>query len=114
MLDISEFVKMPEDMNYIGSFFAWSPSSVFTEEIWDNSNFFPSWGVYILCLIPATVTFILATALVLVCAVASLIPFLACYIILMCTCHTASLQKIHAKVTKSVGLRNFWKEVRNF
>jgi len=36
--DVSLIVKMPPDVQYVGSFFAWSPYSVFNENVWNKKK----------------------------------------------------------------------------
>jgi hypothetical protein len=111
-MDVSITVKMPQNVNYKGSFFAWSPKSVFTEKEWTEDQF-PRWLVYILCFLPFVVTFILLMLLFLLCLVASLIPvilFMLIYFAVAIRYCTFNPEELKGKVMSS----NFWKELTHF
>jgi len=107
---------LPANMEYYGSFFAWSPASVLTEEegIWETENNFPRWVQILLCFFPALLTTCLAFILLLVCAVAAVIPVLIVWTILVLAYCTCSGKKIKENLKNSVKLQNFWAELKNF
>ncbi len=108
-IDVSNTVKMPQNIDYKGSFFAWSAKSVFTKEVWTKKEF-PRWRVYSLCLIPFIVAVILSLLLILLCLVAALIPVMLAYVlaaICHCECNPCRLKE-------KVKSNNFWKELTHF
>jgi hypothetical protein len=108
-MDVSNAVKMPQDVDYKGSFFAWGSKSVFTREVWTKDQF-PRWLVYILCFLPFIVAFIILVLFIILCLVASLIPVILAYV-LAAICHWTCDRKILKKKVKS---SNFFKELTHF
>jgi len=111
-MDVSNFVAMPNSVNYYGSFFAWFPYSVFNdpEQVWMKKNDkFPRVLVVFLCIIPLLVTFFLCLTLIIFCIVATLLSVIVILIIIviigLCCC---------AWNKRGFQLKNFLRELTHF
>jgi len=103
-LNVCHPVKIPENVKYKGSLFAWSPYSVFTDpnKVWNNKKF-PRWLVWCLCGVPFIMAIMFFFFLIVICIVASLIPIVLTYLILVfCCCKFNTKKKIERK---NVGIR---------
>lgn len=83
-IDVSNSVMMPRNVHYEGSFFAWSPYSVFNENVWSNKQF-PRPLIIFLCLIPASVAVLLIFLITLIFIIPALIIlFFVSFCLLIC------------------------------
>ncbi len=94
--------------SFIGSIFAWSAISVFSDE-WDTTRF-PKWKLVILCLVPLLLTLVLVVVLIAICFFALLIPG----IIVCMNYATCDRQKIKAKCGENTSFWNFVQELKHF
>jgi hypothetical protein len=108
-MDVSNDFEMPQNVDYVGSFFAWSPKSVFTRDVWGR-NQFPFWLICILCFVPFIVAVILLFFIIVLCLLAFSIPVTLAYVFAAIRHRTCKWRILEEKVRSS----NFWKELTHF
>jgi len=95
-VNVSRSVEMPNDVEYIGSVFAWGQTSVFDENVWKTNEFSGIWSIC-LCFLPAIPAFLVFLALLVLCCVAGLIIFV--------------LVTLLAIITRNFNVKNYFVEL---
>ena len=104
-IDVTKSIKMPEDVNYMGSIFAWGSNSVFNDNNSLRKINFPFWGIVSLCILPSLIAiFSISIFIIILYFIVFLIAVLLTYFfVAFCQCSWNPKQYL-----------DYWKELTHF
>lgn len=98
-LDVSNSVLMPNEVEYLGSFFAWGQKSVFNRNVWKRDPFMPV-STILLCFLPTIPAVLVFIPILILCMTAGIVILILFNFLAIFTCNF-----------KNVWSRAYWNEL---